>query len=59
MNTLLNLKTIIKVVSLKDLSYKKNAKVANTPHVWKALLKSFSSGYIAAASITIHHPLKN
>ena len=38
---------------------RKKAMVPMTPGVWYAWLKSFMSGYFAAASITTHQPLKN
>lgn len=40
-------------------SYMRKASVAMTPHVWKAWWKSASSGYFTAASMMIHHPVKN
>lgn len=40
-------------------SYMRKASVAMTPQVWKAWWNSASSGYFTAASMMIHHPVKN
>lgn len=37
----------------------KNAKVEKTPHVWKAWFICSCDGYMTAASIMIHQPVKN
>lgn len=40
-------------------TYMKNAKVEKTPHVWKAWFICSCDGYMTAASIMIHQPVKN
>lgn len=37
----------------------KNAMVEKTPHVWKAWFICSWDGYVTAASIMIHQPVKN
>lgn len=40
-------------------TYMKNAKVEKTPQVWKAWFICSCDGYMTAASIMIHQPVKN
>lgn len=47
------------LLKLMDVTHMKRAKVPITPQVWHAWWNWDCDGYPAAASMTIHHPIKN